>query len=141
MRISVFSAHHHKQEPDVKIALFSFGFKHGHPEADMVLDVRFLPNPYWDLHLRNHTGVEKPVAAYVLNNEIGRQFLLYLEPLVAFTVNSHKEAGRKELHYAVGCTGGRHRSVAVTEHLRHFLSDCIDSGDDFTVYHRDIEKK
>jgi UPF0042 nucleotide-binding protein len=124
----------------VKITLFSFGFKHGYPEADMVLDVRFLPNPYWDLQLRNHTGREKTVAAYVLNNEIGQQFLAHLEPLVAFTVSSHKQAGRKELCYAVGCTGGRHRSVAVTEHLRAFLSAYIDSEDDLAVYHRDIDK-
>jgi UPF0042 nucleotide-binding protein len=124
----------------MKITLFSFGFKYGYPEANMVWDVRFLPNPYWNLQLREHTGLEESVATYALDNATGRQFLEHLEPIVLFTVNSHKKAGRKELSYAVGCTGGRHRSVAVTEHLRRCLADHIDSGDELIVSHRDIEK-
>ncbi len=125
----------------MKITLFSFGFKHGYPEANMVWDVRFLPNPYWEPHLREHTGLEKHVAAYVLDNAVGLEFIEHLEPVVDFTVRRHKMSGREELRCAVGCTGGRHRSVAVIEHLRSFLSACIDSGDGLVVYHRDIEKK
>ncbi|XOF34432.1 MAG: hypothetical protein ACL93V_03810 [Candidatus Electrothrix sp. YB6] len=124
----------------MKLTLFSFGFKHGCPQANMIWDVRFLPNPYWDAQLREHSGLEEPVAAYVLSNEIGWQFLQHFEPLVAFTVHRHQQAGREELRFAVGCTGGRHRSVAVIEHLRHFLSEYLDSGDESAVYHRDIDK-
>ncbi|MCW5201093.1 RNase adaptor protein RapZ, partial [Desulfobulbus sp. F4] len=64
----------------MKISLFSFGFKHGRPDADTVLDVRFLPNPYWVPTLKEHTGLEAPVAAYVLDSEAGRGFTARLEP-------------------------------------------------------------
>lgn len=121
----------------MKISLFSFGFKHGRPDADTVLDVRFLPNPYWLPELKEHTGLEEPVAAYVLDSEAGREFLARLEPFFACMVHSHRQAGRKEFTCAIGCTGGRHRSVAVTEHLRRLLAD---SGDEVAVYHRDVER-
>jgi UPF0042 nucleotide-binding protein len=122
----------------VNIALFSFGFKHGYAEADMVWDVRFLPNPYWVPELRAHTGLEAPVAAYVLDNKTGRRFLDHFEPFLSFILYSHKAAGRKELTLAVGCTGGRHRSVAVTDHLQKIIAD---KGFDLKVYHRDIMKE
>ena len=127
----------------MRLTLFSFGFKHGYPEADIVWDVRFLPNPYWEEHLREHTGLEERVAAYALDNASGRDFLQHLAPLLSLTVTEHKAKGREELCCAIGCTGGRHRSVAVTEYLRDILSRCLDldSGDELTVYHRDIEKR
>ena len=121
----------------MKIILYSFGFKHGYPEADMVWDVRFLPNPYWVEELRDHTGLEKPVANYVLENKIGRSFVEHLQPFVSFFLNSHLAAGRETLCLAVGCTGGRHRSVATTDFLRGFIED---AGFELEVYHRDIEK-
>lgn len=124
----------------MKISLFSFGFKYGQPEADMVLDVRFLPNPYWVPDLKEHTGVEEPVAAYVLESEVGREFLAQLNPFLAFILNSHKQAGRQEFTCAIGCTGGRHRSVAVTEHLRCFLTE-MTSNNELTVSHRDIHRE
>jgi len=122
----------------LNITLFSFGFKHGYAEADTVLDVRFLPNPYWVPELRAHTGLEAPVAAYVLENKTGREFLAYLDPFCSFILRSHEAAGRKELILAVGCTGGRHRSVAVTEHLQKIIADM---EFDLKVYHRDITKE
>ncbi|MCW5212291.1 hypothetical protein VU04_05215 [Desulfobulbus sp. TB] len=124
----------------MKITLFSFGFKHGYPEANIVWDVRFLPNPYWEENLREHTGQEEQVAAYALDNEIGQEFLEHLSSLITLTACQHKARRREELRCAIGCTGGRHRSVAVTEYLRTLLSTCLDKNDDLTVYHRDIEK-
>ena len=125
----------------MKITLFSFGFKHGQPEADIVFDVRFLPNPYWEIDLRPHTGLEQPIAAYVLDNPVGQEFIGHLEPFLSFSLASHKAAGRKEVRCAVGCTGGQHRSVAVTVYLEQFLSGLLDTDDSLLVSHRDIDKK
>ena len=126
----------------MKITLFSFGFKHGYPEANIVQDVRFLPNPYWEEHLREHTGLEEQISAYALNNATGMQFLEYFSRLISFTVTEYKAGGkREELCCAIGCTGGRHRSVAVTEYLRSIVSECLDSEDELIVFHRDIDKK
>lgn len=124
----------------MKITLFSFGFKYGHPEADMVLDVRFLPNPYWVPELKEHSGLEAPVAAYVLESEAGREFLTQGKLFFSFMVRSHRQAGRKEFTCAIGCTGGRHRSVAVTEYLRQILDSLAETGDELTVFHRDIDR-
>jgi UPF0042 nucleotide-binding protein len=121
----------------MKISLFSFGFKHGRPDADTVLDVRFLPNPYWVPELKEHTGLEQPVAAYVLGSAVGQAFVKQLEPFLVVLVQSHRQAGRKDFTCAIGCTGGRHRSVAVTEHLRQMLAE---GGDELTVFHRDIDR-
>lgn len=121
----------------MKIRLFSFGFKHGCPEANMLLDVRFLPNPYWVPELKERSGLEAPVAAYVLESQAGRDFFSRLEPLLAFMLDSHRQAGREEFSCAVGCTGGRHRSVAVTEQLRRFLASSTGS-DELELFHRDI---
>lgn len=104
----------------------------------MVWDVRFLPNPYWIPELREHTGLEAVVAAYVLENKTGRLFLKHFEPCLSFLLHSHKGAGRKELILAVGCTGGRHRSVAVTDYLQKNLDD---TEFDLNVHHRDIRKE
>ena len=126
----------------MKIILFSFGFKHGHPEADIVLDIRFLPNPYWVPELKEHSGCEAPVAAYVLESAAGKEFLAQLESFLVFLLNKHREACRMEMSCAVGCTGGRHRSVAVIEHLRHVFSDkLLRQDDELITLHRDIEKK
>ncbi|MCL2458635.1 MAG: hypothetical protein FWF31_07270 [Desulfobulbus sp.] len=120
------------------ITLFSFGFKHGHPEADMVWDVRFLPNPYWVPELRLHTGLEAEVASYVLANEAGERFLALLEPLLLFVVDEHAARDRESLTLAIGCTGGKHRSVALVEHLRLLLAA---KGYSPEAHHRDIDKE
>lgn len=126
----------------MKITLFSFGFKHGGPAADMVLDVRFLPNPYWVPELKEHTGLEEPVAAYILESAAGREFLDRLHSFLVFMLNKHRQAGREEFACAIGCTGGRHRSVAVTEHLRQALAAPPHSDEQqWTVFHRDIDKQ
>lgn len=125
-------------EDIVQISLFSFGFKHGYPLADVVWDVRFLPNPYWDPALTSHTGQDARVASYALDNEAGRRFFALVEPLLAFLMEQYAAGGREIVTLAVGCTGGRHRSVAVAERLHRFLAD---RGDEVILVHRDIDKE
>ncbi|WP_457574236.1 RapZ C-terminal domain-containing protein [Desulfolithobacter sp.] len=122
----------------LRLTLFSFGFKHGHPEADLVWDVRFLPNPYWVPDLKEYSGLEEEVARYVLENEAGQEFLRLVEPLLEFMLTHHRQSRREALRLAIGCTGGRHRSVAVTEYLGRALA-----GPDYCleVFHRDIDKR
>jgi RNase adapter protein RapZ len=126
------------QTKPLRITLFSFGFKYGLPgDINLLWDVRFLPNPYWVDALRRRTGLEKIVADYVLTSVEGREFLQLIEPLMLFLVEKNSLAKRQELHLAIGCTGGRHRSVAVAEALRKILQkQHVES----TVFHRDIEK-
>ena len=120
------------------IVLLSFGFKYGHPEADLQWDIRFLPNPYWVPELRQHTGLEPGVADYVLASEPGKRLLGLLEPLLLFSLAEHATHGRESLTLALGCTGGRHRSVAVVEHLRMLLEA---KGYCPETRHRDIGKE
>ena len=122
----------------MNVTLFSFGFKHGQPQADLVWDVRFLPNPYWVPELQAHTGREPQVARYVLENESATRFLALLEPLLTFLFDEYAAQGREKVTLAVGCTGGKHRSVALIEHLRTFLQH---RNVTLQVYHRDIEKE
>jgi UPF0042 nucleotide-binding protein len=125
-------------EAILNITLYSFGFKHGYPQADLVWDVRFLPNPHWVPELKSHTGQEPQVANYVLKNETGVQFLALLEPLLGFLFDEYAARDRETVTLAVGCTGGRHRSVALVEHLRVLLEG---KGLAPQVYHRDIDKE
>jgi UPF0042 nucleotide-binding protein len=122
----------------LRIVLYSFGFKYGVPiDVNMIWDVRFLPNPYWDALLRPKTGKVKEVAEYVLQSSEGRSFLLHLEPLLQFLVEQNSAAGKQSLRIAIGCTGGRHRSVAVSEKIAAFLAKF---PIELTVFHRDIER-
>lgn len=122
----------------MNITLYSFGYKHGRPEADLVWDVRFLPNPFWVPELKPQTGREEVIARYVLENETGSRFLALLEPLLAFLLDEFAARSRETVTLAVGCTGGKHRSVAVVEHLRGFLEN---KGLQPQVYHRDVDKE
>ncbi len=122
----------------MKITLFSFGFKHAYPEADTVFDVRFLPNPYWVDDLRSQSGRQRQVAAYVLDNDQGLRLTEHLQSFLSFYLEGHQKAGREDFVLAVGCTGGRHRSVAVVEFLQKMLAD---TEFDLNVYHRDIDKE
>ncbi len=121
------------------VTISSFGFKHGLlPEADLMFDVRFLPNPYFQTHLKEKTGKEADVADFVLNNEIGRSFLSHLEPLLTFLVPQYQQAGKVTLTIAIGCTGGKHRSVAVSQRVAEMLSGL---ALDLRISHRDIGKE
>lgn len=122
----------------LRVVLYSFGFKYGVPvDANMIWDVRFLPNPYWEASLRPKTGKVKEVADYVLQSSEGRSFLLHLEPLLRFLIEQNSAAGKQSLRIAIGCTGGMHRSVAVSEKIAAFLTTF---PIELTVFHRDIER-
>ena len=101
----------------------SFGFKYGLPmDADLVVDVRFLPNPYWIPELREHTGRDEDVRDYVLSQEGAEEFIdRYLE-LLGLVGAGYRREGKRYLTLAVGCTGGKHRSVAVSEELGRRLA-------------------
>lgn len=106
----------------LKVHIMSFGFKHSTPsEADMIFDLRFLPNPYHVLELRKYSGQDAPVVSYVLENSMGQTYLKKLEDLLHFTLLQMEKEGRYRITIAFGCTGGRHRSVAVTEAIFEFL--------------------
>ena len=103
------------RERNMTVNVLSFGFKHGIPlEADLVFDVRFLPNPYYIPELRNKTGLDEDVHQFVFQYQATKDFMDKLEDLINFTLpQCVEEEGKTELVIAVGCTGGRHRSVAV----------------------------
>lgn len=124
------------QEGRMEVRVTSFGFKHGLPmEADLVFDVRFLPNPYYVLELRSHTGLDSDVRDYVFSGSQGREFLDRMKDFVGWLLPRYEEEGKTSLVIAVGCTGGHHRSVA----MAHALAQAL-SGQSFPVVesHRDL---
>ena len=128
-------------DPDerLRITVMSFGFKHGIPvDADMVADARFLPNPYWDEALRDRTGLDPQVSEAVLAGEGASQFLEHLAALVRTTRDGYLREGKRFVTVAVGCTGGKHRSVALTQ----ALSRTLETPDVLVgIEHRDIGKE
>ena len=122
----------------LQVVLLSFGFKYGVPaDVNVLLDVRFLPNPYWVDDLRPDTGLVAEVAAYVLESNEGKDFVALLKPMIAFLVEQNRAAGKRTLRIAVGCTGGRHRSVALIEAL---VKSVEKMSVNLTFFHRDIDR-
>jgi RNase adapter protein RapZ len=122
----------------MNVFLTSFGYKYGIPhDTDMILDVRFLPNPYFVSELRAHDGLETEVEEYVLKNEETRAFLDRLYSLLEFALPLYEREGKSSLTLALGCTGGRHRSVVLVEELHKRLG-----GGKFRIHvkHRDLDK-
>lgn len=121
------------------ITVLSFGFKYGLPtDADLVFDVRFLPNPYYEETLRPLTGNDEAVRAYVMQGETGELFLKKMEDLLGFLLPHYRKEGKTQLVIGVGCTGGKHRSVAVAGRLYEWLRACGAYG--VKIEHRDMEK-
>ncbi len=121
------------------VHFISFGFKYGVPaEAHLVFDVRFLPNPYFVPELKPFDGRQEKVRAYVLENESGKQFLSLCEQFLRFLVPQYEKEGKSYLVICIGCTGGRHRSVAVAEELGQMVKEW---GHDVLVTHRDVYKE
>jgi UPF0042 nucleotide-binding protein len=119
------------------VHVLSFGYKHGSPiEADLMFDLRFLPNPYFEDELKHLTGKAKPVADYVLHSNLGEAFLQRFLQFIHFLLPLYAEEGRYRLTVAIGCTGGRHRSVAVAEVLYESIRQ---AGYEVTLEHRHIE--
>jgi len=121
------------------VTVVSFGFRFGIPtHADMVLDVRFLPNPYFVPELRPFPGTDPRVAAYVLGQPDAKAFLERLADLSAFLLPRYRAEGKSYLTVAIGCTGGKHRSVALAQALAQRLEQ---SGQPVRLWHRDVEKE
>ncbi len=92
-------------------------------DSDLVFDVRFLPNPYYDLSLRDKTGEDKEVRDYVMNSDTSVEFLERLKDLITFLLPNYIEEGKNHIVISIGCTGGRHRSVTITNYLYDYLKD------------------
>ncbi|MFZ9818653.1 MAG: RNase adapter RapZ [Ilumatobacteraceae bacterium] len=122
----------------LQLSVMSFGYKHGIPlDVDFVFDVRFLPNPHWIDEMRNKTGLDDEVRSYVLESELATTFVTQVESLLDLLLPAFREEGKSYLTVAVGCTGGRHRSVAVAEELSRWLTK---SGYRPRVTHRDVHR-
>jgi UPF0042 nucleotide-binding protein len=122
----------------MRVAVTSFGFKHGVPRViDLLFDVRFLPNPYWVESLRPLTGLQDQVHEFVMSHPDAAEFLLRAEALLDFVLPRYEGEGKSYLTIAVGCTGGRHRSVVMAEELGRWLGE---RGVEATVRHRDAER-
>ena len=126
------------EKEGMTVSVTSFGFKHGLPmEADLVFDVRFMPNPYYIQELREKTGLDRAVSDYVFSFQQTHDYMAKLRDLLAFTLPLYAEEGKTELVIAVGCTGGHHRSVAMTHAL---AGDIRDLGYRVRENHRDMNR-
>lgn len=122
--------------PAMQTTVLSFGYKHGLPlDTDLVIDCRFLPNPHWVEELRPQTGLDEPVRDYVLHQPATAEFLQRFEHLLELLLPAYEAEGKSYLSLAIGCTGGRHRSVALAEELAAWLRT---KGHRPRVTHRDL---
>jgi UPF0042 nucleotide-binding protein len=120
----------------LQVSVMSFGFKHGVPiDADMILDVRFLPNPHWDETLRPFSGLDQSVKEFVLGQDLSDEFLDRIDGLISLILPAYMQEGRSYFTIGIGCTGGRHRSVAMVEEIAKRLTAV---GYHPRVTHRDI---
>ena len=127
-------------ESEQHITVQSFGFKHGSPrDADLVVDVRFLPNPYWVPELRGFRGTDEPVSDYVLSQDAAEPFIDNFIVMLDSMMDGYRHEGKNFITVGVGCTGGHHRSVAVAEEIVRRLRDERDELD-VNVLHRDINR-
>jgi UPF0042 nucleotide-binding protein len=128
-----------QDEPGLHATVMSFGFKYGLPvDADLVVDCRFLPNPHWVPELRPLNGTDEPVRAYVMAQQGADEFLDTYERLLTIIGDGYQREGKRYATIAVGCTGGKHRSVAMTEELARRL---VGHGVEASVVHRDLGRE
>ena len=123
----------------MQITVQSFGYKYGPPlDADLVFDVRFLPNPHYDLELRPFTGMDEPVKQFVLSHPVTQEFLERFATMLDFLLPHYLTEGKTHLSIGIGCTGGRHRSVAIAQHLVEHLREA-----EYRVVenHRDVNRQ
>lgn len=127
-----------QRERDISITVLSFGFKYGIPvDSDLVFDVRFLPNPFYIPELKKFSGLEVPVRDYVLGHEETQGFIDKLNDMLKFLIPNYVKEGKRQLIVSIGCTGGRHRSVAIAKSIYDSLSE---GGYKATIEHRDINE-
>ena len=130
---------HGESQHTLRTEIMSFGYKRGIPrESDLVFDVRFLPNPFYIKEIRSYTGLEAPIRDYVLGKDETRAFLSHLYQMVDYLIPLYQREGKRRLMIAVGCTGGAHRSVAISEALGAHLRAL---GQAVNVSHRDISHR
>jgi UPF0042 nucleotide-binding protein len=146
LRESIEQAFGSEAAANTSVTVESFGYKYGLPmDADMVMDVRFLPNPHWVDELRPHTGQHPAVRDYVLTRPGAGEFLDTYHRLLSLVIGGYRREGKRYMTVAIGCTGGRHRSVAVAEALAQLLEnqDDRDSGAQLSVrvLHRDVGRE
>ncbi|MFF9039295.1 RNase adapter RapZ [Streptomyces sp. NPDC014892] len=128
-----------EEEPELRATVMSFGFKYGLPvDADLVVDMRFLPNPHWVPELRPFTGLNEEVSAYVFNQPGAKEFLDRYTELLQMIAAGYRREGKRYVTIAVGCTGGKHRSVATSEKLAARLAS---QGVETVVVHRDMGRE
>jgi len=127
-----------EKKSQIQISILSFGYKYGIPQnVDIIMDVRFLPNPFYDENLKDLSGEDKEVLHYVLNREETKEFLMMFEKLLDFLIPNYIEEGKSYLGIGIGCTGGRHRSVVIAERIYEYLKVRRYS---VKLLHRDISK-
>jgi RNase adapter protein RapZ len=127
------------EDAALRATVMSFGFKYGIPvDADLVVDVRFLPNPHWVPELRPRTGLDPAVSDYVVDQQGAREFLDRYTELLQLIADGYLREGKRYVTVAVGCTGGKHRSVAMAEHL---ASRLVKTGVETLVVHRDMGRE
>lgn len=127
------------REESLQVSVISFGYKYGVPrDADIVLDVRFLPNPHWIDRLRPLPGTDQQVRGYVTGQQAYGQFMRRLRALLSFVIPGYVAEGKSYLTIGIGCTGGRHRSVVVAEDVSRFFQK---NGFSVTVEHRDMDRE
>lgn len=130
----------------LNVSVMSFGFKHGLPiDADLVVDVRFLPNPFYIPELKTETGLSQAVQEYVYNQDVTKNFVSKYSQLILDILPEYKKEGKKHLVIAIGCTGGQHRSVAIAEKLYEIINDAKVENTkleniNVKVAHRDMKK-
>lgn len=128
-----------ESQAEVRVSVVSFGFKYGLPmDADNVIDVRFIPNPYWVTELRHLSGHDKPVAEYVLSQPGVEHFVDEYSTMVVEILEGYKRELKPHVTFAVGCTGGKHRSVAIAEALSERLRE---KGHNVRTIHRDLGRE
>jgi RNase adapter protein RapZ len=139
LRSRVSHAYGGSSDDKLRVTLLSFGFKNGLPiDADMVFDVRFLPNPHWVPELRPQTGLSRPVSDYVLQQPGAEPFLVAVQQVLASVSKGYVHEGKRFVTIGIGCTGGKHRSSAMAEELAHRLRA---TGVPTTVLHRDLGRE
>lgn len=138
LRESIFDKFETSPDETFHIEMLSFGFKYGLPiDADIVMDVRFLPNPYYVPELKHHTGLEKPVSDYVMNQPATEKFYQQFLGMLESIMPGYEAEGKTSLTIAIGCTGGQHRSVALAQRIGEALA----KNYKVHISHRDIEKR
>lgn len=140
LRVKIEDAFGSESSTQTRVTVLSFGYKYGLPmDSDLVMDVRFLPNPFWIPELRDSVGLDAEVRNYVLSQEGAEEFLDRYHQLLRLIGTGYKREGKRYLTLAIGCTGGKHRSVAIAEELAARLSN--EDGTAVKVVHRDLGRE